>query len=151
MPLTSRAFGQSILGKVAVENTFLTANAGAAYLGVAPCDGEVVDVVVGQNEPGTVGTDVAIAVKKSPQGGAVVDVLDTQGKVTRAGGAGTSVDARAQIAAVAGCVRPVITATVANRRVKKGDALHAVATETGGYTVHPTVNVQVIIRPDGAQ
>ncbi len=148
MGIGAKSFeGRSALGQVQLEGQGAPATAGLVQLGVAPCDGEITDVVHGQQAAGVGGTYAEFQLVRT-RAGAATNVLATQSRITLAAGAGVAVDAKKKIAAVTNCVRPVLSGTKATRRVKKGDAIHALATYTGVYTTAPTSQLSVLIKPD---
>lgn len=149
MGIGSKSFeGRSGLGVVRLQAEGNPATAGIIELGVAPCDGEVVDAVVAQRTAGVGGTYREVQISKGRNGVAAAALLTTQARLTLAAGAFAAVDAKKKIAAIAGCVRPVLSGTKATRRVKKGDTLYATVTDNGVYGTAPFVHVAVLIKPD---
>lgn len=149
MGIGAKSFeGRSALRFVQLRNQGNPATAGIIELGVAPCDGEIDDVVVSQRTAGVGGVYREFQVNRQRVGGAVTPALATQARLTLAAGAGAAVDAKKKIAAIAGCVRPVLHGTKANRRVKKGDAISVTVTDNGAYGTAPFCHVCVCIKPD---
>jgi hypothetical protein len=137
----------SILRSARLEDKIvMTASAATKGFVIAPCDGELVDVIMSQPIPGANGTSIAATLTKRT---ANVAMLATEPVLTVAAAAYAAVDARKKIAAISGCTRPVITATKANRRVKKGDQVEITITPTGTYSAtFPTVLIALIFNAD---
>lgn len=148
MGTSAKSFeGRSILGKVVHEGQGNPATAGFIDLGTVTADGELEDFIHAQRTAGVGGVYAEFQLVRT-RGGVATNMLATQSRLTLAGGAGIAVDAKKKIAAVANCVRPALSATKANRRVKKGDTLHAIATYNGAYGTAPVSALAAVIKPD---
>lgn len=124
----------------------MTASAATKGYFIAPCDGELVDVIAAQPVAGAGGTSLAIDFQKQKSN---VAMLATNAVLALASGAYAAVDARKKITKAAGDTYPVLSATRANRRVKKGDQIVVTVTPTGTYSVtFPTVAVTILIAAD---
>lgn len=133
---------QRLTGRIVMAASSPTSDAGL----VAPCSGEIVDVVANQIVAGGGGTSIALTIQKQP---ANVAALATGAVIARTDGAYAAVDLRGRIAKPAGATRPVVSATRANRRVNKGDLLVATLTPTGTYSAtFPTWGFEIHIAPD---
>jgi len=104
---------------------------------------ELVDVLMVQNAAGAGGTNWALQIKKNNTGG---NILSTAGLITLASGANIKVDAAGKLALPAGATRPVLTATRADRRFKKGDRATFDVTLTGVYTTGPTISLYFVFQ-----
>jgi hypothetical protein len=148
MGINAKEFeSRTALGKVHLASFATVVDAANIMIGVAPCDGEIVGFIVGQLTAGTTGVDVSYALKRIRQGGLEVAVTSTSAKITLAAGVGASVDVAAKIAAIAGCVRPILSTTKANRMVKKGDIIYSAQTQNGAYNPFPIAGFSVAIKP----
>jgi hypothetical protein len=123
----------------------ITASAVLIQMGIAPCSGELVDVLIGQNVAGSAGgTSLAFDVKKG-----ATSMLATAGVLTRAIGDNKALDSRGRLPALSGCTRPVIHGTKATRRVAKGDIITLTVTPTGTYSGSlPQPIATIVINPD---
>lgn len=147
MGLTARKAEKfSILRQVSlVAATKSLAGAAITIPLVAPCDGELVDVVVSQGLAGTGGTSWAAGVTKRNG----TNMLATNPSITLAAGANVKGDVRRKIPNTTGVTRAVLHATRSNRRVARGDSILVTITPTGTYTgTAPDVGVVLEIAAD---
>jgi hypothetical protein len=129
-----------------VSPFFTVANASTPARFVYPhvAGARLVDATVYQVSAGTTGTSWTLNVRNA----AGASVLTTTATITQAAGASVAVDAKAQIAAVAGCTRPVIK-TDGTEVITKGGFLDIYTTESGSYSPHPVGVVVLVFQPNG--
>jgi hypothetical protein len=129
-----------------VSPFFTVANASTPARFVYPhvAGARLVDAIVYQVSAGTTGTSWTLNVRNA----AGASVLTTTATITQAAGASIVVDAKAQIAAVAGCTRPVIK-TDGTEAITKGGFLDIYTTESGSYSPHPVGVVVLVFQPNG--
>jgi hypothetical protein len=108
--------------------------------------GKIVDVLLHQSTVGTAGTSWTANVKKNG-----TTIFATNGVLALASGANVAVDSRGEISLPTGATRPVLTSTLANLLLKKGDVLSWDLTVSGTYTgTAPFIGIVVVIDPVNA-
>jgi hypothetical protein len=114
-----------------------------SFSATLPGFAKIVDVVIAQANAGAGGTSVTFNVKKNG-----TTIFGTNGVFLLAAAANTAIDAKAEIATVTNTTRPVLTTTVSNLLLKKGDVVSVDIVVAGTYTgTAPQFSVHVVVDP----
>ncbi len=143
---TSSKFANlSVANKVGFHTgeTAITSPATTRRIWVFKSGARLFDFVCNQVSAGVGGTSIQIDLQKNG-----VTMLSTLMTIPLTAGAPAVVDMAGNIAAISGAVRPKPALTTAAIRLKKGDVVTIVSTETGAYSGHPTYECEAVFTPD---